>query len=327
MDTKKVTLKDIAAATGLSVNSVSLALRGIRVSPQTRQRVQQAAEELGYVGNAQASSIRSGITRTVAVIVGDIANPYTAHVLKGCAHLLSNAQYSMIIFSTEEDEELESQAIRSALRQNVDGVLISPVKKDSKNLALLAESGVPSVVFGSKSKYEHLASVCLDDEMGGYLATEYLIRQGYQRVLLINGPLQVQGAHERMTGYLRAMEHYRLRTEPEDRICADLKADTSWQEPLLKRLQQLKEPTALLAYSDMLALLIYSYCADHDLSIGAIAGFDNALTMLPAALRFPSVAEKDEGIASAAPRLLLDRMQNPQTAAQKRVLEVALHNV
>ena len=123
MSTQKVTLKDIAAETGLSVNSVSLALRGVRVSRQTQLHVQQVADRLGYVGNAQATSIRTGSTRSIAVIVGDVSNPHTAQVLKECAHTLGAKGYSVIIYNTEEDETLEMQAIRSALRQNADGEL------------------------------------------------------------------------------------------------------------------------------------------------------------------------------------------------------------
>ena len=327
MSTQKVTLKDIAAETGLSVNSVSLALRGVRVSRQTQLHVQQVADRLGYVGNAQATSIRTGSTRSIAVIVGDVSNPHTAQVLKECAHTLGAKGYSVIIYNTEEDETLEMQAIRSALRQNADGILISPVRRDSKNIDLLAVSGVPAVVFGSRCKNEHIASVCMDDEQGAFLATEHLIRQGYRRILLVNGPLSIQGAQERLRGYLRAAEQYGLQTSEDDLILADLKDETSWQEPLRRRLMHSEAPTALLAYSDMLALLIYSYCEDNALKLGAIAGFDNALRMMPSALRFPSAAEKDETIASAAPQLLLERMTDKRSAAQKRTLPVCLYNI
>lgn len=326
MDAKRVTLKDIAAETGLSVNSVSLALRGIRVSEETRQRVRLAAEKLGYVGNAQASSIRTGVTHSIAVIVGDVANPHTARVIKECVHLFSAEQYSVIIMGSEEDEELEKRSIRSALRQNVDGVLISPVKKDGENLNLLAESGVPTVVFGSKCKNKLLSSVCMDDEQAGFLAAEHLIRRGFRRVLMLNGPLEVQGAQERMNGYLRALRQYGLQANADDVIFADLKDERSWHEPLRRRLQMLSEPAALLVYSDMLALLAYSYCADHDIGIGAVAGFDNALRMLPQALRFPSAAEKDEKIAVTAPKLLLNMLKDSTCGIRKIVLPASLYN-
>ena len=81
MNNRKVTLKDIAEKTGFSINTISLALKGQRVSEETRKLIVETAEDMGYIGNALASSMRSGLTGTIAIIVGDIANPYFSAII------------------------------------------------------------------------------------------------------------------------------------------------------------------------------------------------------------------------------------------------------
>lgn len=114
----QVTLKDIAQKTGYTINTVSHALKNKPdISAATRLRIQQVADEMGYVGNALAESMRTGYTRTIALILGDIANPHLALIACEAERTTRAAGYNTILYNTEENPDLELHAIRSAVAQ------------------------------------------------------------------------------------------------------------------------------------------------------------------------------------------------------------------
>ena len=146
-----VTLKDIAAKTGYSVNTVSRALRDKDdIAAPTREMIQKTAQEMGHVSNTLAASLRLGYTNTIAVILGDISNPHFSIMMKEIEGYAWKAGYTSILFNTNENEELELAAIQSALNKNVDGIIICPAQKTPYNLTYLKESGVPFVLIGRR---------------------------------------------------------------------------------------------------------------------------------------------------------------------------------
>ena len=148
-----VTLKDIAAKTGYSVNTVSRALRDKDdIAVETREMIQRTAREMGHVSNTLAASLRLGYTNTIAVILGDISNPHFSIMMKEIEGYAWKAGYTSILFNTNENEELELAAIQSALNKNVDGIIICPAQKTPDNLIYLKESGVPFVLIGAGTR-------------------------------------------------------------------------------------------------------------------------------------------------------------------------------
>ena len=130
-----VTLKDIAAKTGYSVNTVSRALRDKDdIAVETREMIQRTAREMGHVSNTLAASLRLGYTNTIAVILGDISNPHFSIMMKEIEGYAWKAGYTSILFNTNENEELELAAIQSALNKNVDGIIIGSENTGQFNL-------------------------------------------------------------------------------------------------------------------------------------------------------------------------------------------------
>lgn len=326
---KKVTLKDIALEAGISVNSASLALRGERVSKETQARVREIADRLGYVGNASAESIRRGYTHNIALIVGDIANPYFAKIIKECVKRFASAGYNTVIYNTEESEKLEREAIFSALRQNVDAILLSPVRENDGNLKLLSGTGVPSLVFGSNPSDRRINSIAVDDEKGGYLAARYLVDRGHRDILFINASEQAQGAMARLSGYRKALSENEIPYLQDRVLFMDLFRDGAGQEEEIKRFLKKSTFTAVMAYCDMLAVRIYSCMMDlfgaHTASPDAVVGFDHALSFLPRELRFPSVAEAEGSLAELIPERMLEILADPEKDTKPIKLDVKLY--
>ena len=150
---KRVTLADIAKECGVSVNTVSHALNNKSdISNATKQKIKSAAEKLGYIANSSASFLRSGLSKTIAVIVGDISNPHFAILIKEIEVAAREKDYTVFVLNTDENEELERKAIVAAISKNVDGIIICPVQQSTKNVEFLIKSGVPFALMGRRFK-------------------------------------------------------------------------------------------------------------------------------------------------------------------------------
>lgn len=249
IDDRRVTLKDIAEKTGFTVNTVSQALRGSpKLREETKAAIRAAAKELGYVHNALAGSLRSGSSRTIAIIVGDTSNLRFSIQLHAFELAFRTLGYQVIVMNTDETAQYELDAVKNAVRSSVDGVLLCPCQKSRAAIDLLESCRTPYVLFGRC--YDDLPAVIWDDERGGYLAGQQLAQAGCRHILMLNVPDSISSARERESGFRRALGEaeltpHLLRTAPGG---ADL-------EPALDRyLDRYGCPDGIFAFSDLLAL-------------------------------------------------------------------------
>jgi LacI family transcriptional regulator len=217
MEGKKITLKDISVRTGFTINTISRALKDKEdISAATRNKIQRLAKEMGYIGNSIAGSLRSGFTRTIAVVVGDISNPHFGIMVKEIERVARKYNYTIFVISTEEDDDLEERAIYSAISKNVDGIIICPAQKSMKNIRFLQKNGIPFVLLGRRFEEEpEYDYVICDDFTGGYQATKHLLDTGHRNILFLNGPSHISSAKERFEGYKFALEEagFAIQTE------------------------------------------------------------------------------------------------------------------
>ena len=194
-ESQRPTMKHIAQKTGLTINTVSLALRNSPlVTAETRERVRKAAREIGYVHDALAGSLRSGSSHTVAIVLGDVANPLFAERIKHLERELRERNYRALILNTEEDAQLELEAIRTTISHRVDGVILCPCQKSRESLALLRQFGVPFVLLGREFADEPMDAVVWDDEKGGLLAANHLLARRCKNIVFLNAALETSSA-------------------------------------------------------------------------------------------------------------------------------------
>ena len=199
MKTGSVRLKEIAIRTGFTINTVSRALKSKDdISPKTQKLIQDVAKEIGYINNSIAGALRSGFTKIIAVVLGDISNPHFAIMAKEIECAASRFQYATIIINTNENESIEKQALYSALSKKVDGIILCPCQKSNDNIAFLKKTGTPFVLIGRRVRDPHVDYAIADDTKGGYLATQHLINRGHKNILLLNGPKYISSARERV---------------------------------------------------------------------------------------------------------------------------------
>lgn len=250
-----ITLKDIAEKTGFSVNTVSHALREKSdISEATRDFIKKTAQEMGYIGNALASSMRSGKSKTIAVIIGDISNPLFGIMVKEMENALGELGYNMFIMNTNEDLETERKTVISALSKNVDGLILCPSQKDETILELLENNGIPYILLGRRPNGSKLKPdyIVWNDFEGGFLATEHLLSLGHRRILCLNGPQHISSAMERLKGYCAAHERYNIPLD--ERLIKGLTLVNHDLENVIREaLDEVGDFTGIFAFSDMIA--------------------------------------------------------------------------
>lgn len=284
---KRVTLRDIAEKTGFTVNTVSRGLKGCAdISAASREVIRKAADELGYVGDAVASSLRSGYTKTIAVIVGDISNPFFGAEVKNTEKEARRHDWTVVVYNTDESAARERSAILSAYGRRADGILLCPSQQGGENLDLLEQLSLPYVLMGRHFPGREADSVCWDDRKGGRLAAEYFLRRGHRRILFMGGPPCISSAAERLQGYRDAFAQAGLPAE-ESLLCEN-RITGSCAAKLREIIRSGVSFTAAVAFSDLMALEILTEFRKAGLAV-PVAAFDHIRAEFPMPADFPSV--------------------------------------
>lgn len=322
-----VTLRDISARTGYSVNTVSHALNGKKdISEKTRELIIQTAAEMGYIRNSLAGGLRSGITGTIAVIVSDIANPLFGIMVKEMEILLGKLNYNMFIMNTNENPKTEEKAILSALSHNVDGFIICPTQRNRKILKQLRDEQIPFVLLGRKFENESgMNYVVWDDYQGGYSATEYLLKLGHERILCLSAPSYISSAKERLDGYRQAMEDAGVQVR-EELIHAVAPMGENLKSVLENALKG-DGFSAIFAFSDMIAWEAVSQLnalgkrVPEDISV---VGFDGIQSKLAFPCRLTTIITPKTKMATQVVERLMQLIQKDNTEVTRSVIPVQL---
>ncbi|QOR72540.1 LacI family DNA-binding transcriptional regulator [Ruania alkalisoli] len=200
-------MKEVARSAGVSVGTVSNVLnRPDYVSEDNRVRVLEAINRLGYVRNNAARQLRVGRTRTVGLVVLNVANPYFTDVMRGVEDTLSRAGMSVILCNSNGQHDREEANLRMLAEQQVQGLLISPIDADNPALRELISDDLPAVFLGSSAGPIDRCSVSVDDVTGGNLAARHLLNQGHERLMYVHGPLEIGQVRARREGIVAALE-------------------------------------------------------------------------------------------------------------------------
>ncbi|MDR2184769.1 MAG: LacI family transcriptional regulator [Treponema sp.] len=324
---KRVTLKDIADKTGYTINTVSRALKDKKdISRETREVIHKTAGQLGYIMDSAASAMRSGKTKTIAVIVGDISNPFFGSLFRGIELSARKSGFTVIIYNTDENSEWEQNAIFSAYSKRVDGIILCPVQENSENIKLLQRMSVPFVLVGRYFKKIKTDAVFWNDVKAGELAAGYLLDQGHVNILYIGGPLHISSGADRLQGYRNAHKKREIPVKEEMIRITRITAGAGL-EVIDQILGEDLPFTAVVAFSDLVAYEILcalgNYTKDKYTHI-PIVGFDNIREKIMFPVYFPSIDSR-ENAAKICVELLLKKIQEGESHKPVlRILDVEL---
>lgn len=210
----RTTIKDIATLTGFSVTTISLVLngKGHKISAETKKRILDAAERMNYRPNQLAVSLVKKRSKSIGLIVPDIANVYFANMARAIDEACSESGWSVILCNTSDRHERDIEYINLLADKGADGIIFIMAKDNTREMArraldLLEELRVPYIVLDRIPSGCGCPGIGTDHEVGGYLATKYLIELGHRRIACVMGPPKTQMDSEaRFRGYCRAMK-------------------------------------------------------------------------------------------------------------------------
>lgn len=236
-----VTLKHIAEKLGISITTVSKALKEYPdVSRKTRKLVRETASMLNYKPNSFAVNLRTRESKTIGLIIPEIVHHFFSNIIKGIISQAEKKGYLVITLQSNESYELEKKQINLLLSKRVDGILISLANEtgDYKHLTEIIENDTPLVMFDKIAKIIRCSKVIIDDRKAAYKATEHLIKIGCKRIAHFRGPLLPQNSIDRFLGYKQALIDNNI---PYDSSLVYLLNDMSFEEGKFFANQLLKD--------------------------------------------------------------------------------------
>jgi LacI family transcriptional regulator len=302
-------IKQVAREAGVSIGTVSNVLnRPELVAATTRQRVLDAISRLGYVRNDSARQLRAGRSRTIAIVVLDITNPFFTDVVRGAETTAEERGAVVVVCNSGEDPARERRHLEVLEEQRVQGVLITPVEDGpDTRLEQLISRGTPVVLVDRESGHHDRCSVAVDDVLGGRLAGAHLLAQGHTRLAYVGGPLSIRQVADRQAGMAAALGgDAALTAVPTPNLTVASGRQAAAQ---LADLDAAGRPTAVFCANDLLALGVLQEMTRRGVHVPrdvAIVGYDDIEYAAAAAVPLSSVRQPREQLGRTAVELLLE---------------------
>lgn len=265
---ESVNIKKLAQLLGLSIATVSKALRdSYDISKETKEKVVNLARELNYQPNPHASSLRRHASKTIAVIIPEIANNYFTLVIDGIESVVQEKGYHVMIYLTHEDVNREISFARHLHNGRVDGALISVSGSgsDFSHFRELQAKGLPMVFFDRVVEDFDTVKVTTDDFESAYLATRHLIERGCQRIAHLGISKYLSIGKKRLNGYLKALNDHNIETD--DALITACTNDNAIDAELIRHLFVDHKVDGIFASVERYAILTYEVCRSLQLNI------------------------------------------------------------
>lgn len=308
----QITIKDIARELGISPSTVSKALKGHRdISSSTKQSVRDLAEKWNYKPDQIALSLKSGLSKTIGVIVPEIVHYFFSTVISGIEDLAYDSGYTVMFCQSSELYEREVNAVETLLSSRVDGILVSVTKvtENFDHFRKIKDNGIPLVFFDRICDDIDTDKVIVDDEIGAYEAVKHLINIGCKNIIHLSGPPTLNIGKNRKDGYLRALRENNLPLNENNIIRCDSMEDATLVVPgLLKRITR---PDGFFAVNDLTAaatmkiIMNMGYNVPDDI---AVVGFTSGMISDITNPTLTSVEQHGYLVGKEAVRLLIDRL-------------------
>ncbi|TZF85799.1 LacI family transcriptional regulator (plasmid) [Pedobacter sp. BS3] len=323
---KKTTIQDIAQALNTTVSTVSRALSGHPgISDAMKKNVRRVAKELNYSQNKIASSLRSGRTHIIGVIVPDAQLSFFASVIHGIEKVMNKNGYTVLLYQSGESYAHEVKGVKTLLQSRVDGIIASASfeTEDYTHFQDAIDQGTPLVFFDRVTDKVNVPSVFIDDHKGGFMATEHLIQQGYKRIAYIAARQNVGIFKKRLNGHYEALRQYGLPVSEELVVFGDVSIESGRR--CIKQLLALpKPPDAIVAVEDFTALGAIQELKARNINIPEEVGVIGFANEAFSAYITPSLSTIDQqtiAMGEEAAKILLEwRQKTSGTKAMKKVI-------
>ncbi|MBT1176841.1 LacI family DNA-binding transcriptional regulator [Bifidobacterium callimiconis] len=310
---KRTTIRDVAAAAGVSVTAVSLVLnnRPSRVSEERRKVILEAAERLHYVPNQVARTLVTQRSMLLALVVPDIQNLFFAALAKRIEDECRQAGYSLIIANTSDSRAVESEIIRRLSARGVDGMFLIAAGESCVNIddlrADVSECRCPVLCVDRLIDLDWCDGVGIDNRAGGRMAAQFLLECGHRRIACVSGDVRVGNAYERRDGFLEALREA-TGDEPVAVVEGDYRFDGGYAsaDTILE-----SGATAVFCCNDLMAMGLMQRMHERGLAVPAdlsVIGYDGIAERFGFGNPLTTIGQKIGWLAHESAMIMLDRI-------------------
>lgn len=319
----QVTMKEIAKKLGVSVSTVSRALKDSpELHADTKTRIVEMAKSMNYQYNLLAQSLRISRSKVLGVIVPELTSHFFSSNISGIQDTAYKRGYNIMICQSNESFEQEKANVRTLVSSQVDGLLISLSRetKSYEHLQELYDREIPFIMFDRVTEEIPVSKVTVDDAHGAYLVVHHLLEQGFKKIAYFSGPEDLYISKKRKEGYLEALKEFGIPEKDSRVYITDLTFEMN-RKITLDMLQEQDRPDAIFAMIDPLAVEVMMILKENGVRIPediALAGFTNNPTSAVVEPSLTTVSQPGYEMGQLAANHLLDQLDelvsdDPQT--------------
>jgi LacI family transcriptional regulator len=311
---KETTLKEIAETLGISITTVSKALKNYSdVSEKTRKAVVALAEELNYTPNSFAVNLRTKESKTIGLIIPEVVHHFFSNVINGIIAEAEKKGYLVIILQSNESLELEKKQVALLINKRVDGIIMSLSNESNNDFHIkeILRKEIPFVQFDKISKLIPSSKVIINDQKAAMEAVQHLIDKGCKKIAHIRGPENPQNAIDRFIGYKKALEKNGI---PYDSKLVYTCKNVTFEEGLEFAKQIIEEHPdvdGIFVITDLVAVGVLAYFNEKGIQVPnqiAVIGFSNWFMSQVITPKLSTVDQPSYEMGVAAFSLLLEEM-------------------
>ena len=325
---RRVTVTDLARAAGVSRSTVSLVLRDSPlVKRETRRRVEEAIDRLGYVYNRNAANLRRQTSDMVAMVINDLTNPFFAELAVGLEEALETAGHVSLMANTGEDPARQRRVMETMREHGAAGFILCPALGTGIGQAgAMADWNVPVIQVMRRVPDVRLGAVVPDNVLGARMAAERLLALGHRRVAFLGGSDATGVTAERVGGYRLALEAAGIVPDPALIVPAAL--NRRGGVDALRRVLNLEQPpTAALCFSDVVAFGVLDALNEAGRVVGrdfSVIGFDDVAAARHTLPPLTTVAVYPQELGRRSAAAMLRRIADPGEPPEQEILAPSL---
>ncbi|HPG39662.1 MAG TPA: LacI family DNA-binding transcriptional regulator [bacterium] len=319
-----VTQKDIARKLNLSIMTISRALKGHPdINIETRKLVEKTAREMNYSVNLVARSLVQKRTNTIGVVVPDISEPFYAEIVRGVESVLRRYHYNILLADSDNDDNLELEALRTLLEKRVDGLIFCATEKSSEYIHILENISIPYVLINNNPVGLECDSIYIDRGLGARNALLHLISSGFEKLFYFYSFQHMEQSRKSIQGCFEALKEANAPREMLQLLFCETHELETYYKMALDNIHYQNQRIGLFVWDDEMAIGVYRAVVEKGLAIPdqvGIIGFDDIKisSYLPKALTTIHYPKTEMGQKSA--ERVIQRLTSEEPLAIKNIM-------
>lgn len=323
-DESKKSMAEIAELAGVSIATVSRVLNhNGRFSPQTEKRVLSVIDKYGYIVNQSAKGLRTSKTQSIGVIVPDITNEFFAKIVRSVEQNLLDKDYTVFVCDSNENEMNEDKHISSLASKGVDGIIYISVKSDVKEI--YEHYHIPVVYIDRRPENAGIL-ISSDNENGGFLATEELIKSGCKHIAVLRDQKNHSTVKQRLSGYKKALDKYNLKYDEALVKGIDISYKAAYDE-VVKLIENKTEFDGIFCNNDLIAIAALHALREKGLSVPddvKLIGYDGVSYSDICNPKISTIAQDTDEFGKRSVEELFELIDNEKAVSKDLVIPVSL---